>query len=136
MVWFPSTMVYLPQISTPNPHTNTSTRLLRSSPPPPPPHPPYAPNVLCHSVWHFVYDAYVLKTILSIYVLMNLCNTSTNVATVCLSSNKKYDVFAPYNAIVQLLNLAPIPQTHRVVSLLLSPITLLFALSHFAAGSR
>ena len=29
--------IYLPQISTPNPQTNISTRLLRSSPPPPPP---------------------------------------------------------------------------------------------------
>ena len=37
-----------------------------------------------------------------------------------LKVNKKYDVFATYNAIqVQPLSLAPIPQTHGVVSLLL-----------------
>ena len=90
-------MAYLPQISTPNPQTNTSTSYDL--------HPtPYTPNVLFHSVWHFISDAYVLQTIFSIYFLINLCNTSTSVATISTSSNKKYDVFMLYNAI-QLLSL-------------------------------
>ena len=82
-LWFPSTMTYLPQISDTKPTdkhlSNTSYDL----------HPtPYTPNVLFHSVWHFVYDAYVLQTILSIYVLINLiCNASTKVATISLSSS-------------------------------------------------
>ena len=40
----------------------------------------------------------------SYYVLINLCNIPTNMATISLSSNKKYDVFTLYNAI-QLLSL-------------------------------
>ena len=50
------------------------------------PHPTLpTPNVLFCSVWHFVYDAYVFQKIPLVYVQMNLCNTSINVARISLS---------------------------------------------------
>ena len=73
----------------------------------------------------------------SCYVLINLCNIPTNMATISLFSNKKYNVFTLYNAI-QLLSLAPIPLTRRVLSLLLSSITLplVFSIYHKKALSH